>query len=402
MNSNRPHLAAILGLFCCVAPLFAAILGAACWIERHSLRAVAPQSFSMKNHGIVLQREAFRRPDLLPLYGSSELVKDVPDKAADFFARAPTGFEVFPVGKAGTASLIALEKLASVGGDLRGRKLAFSISPSWFWSAYQNPHHYEGNFSLEQVNALVFTAPLDLELKRDIARRVLEFPGTVDRSPVLAFALHRLAGGSWLDRAGFRLSCPLGWLDGAILRVQDHLHTVHYLLHEMGQPLVWRHLPIDPKWSRLFVMAERVSTGPNEKAGRAELARVLPATDREEVFRGHLAKAREWGDFELLLRTLQELGARPLLLSVPLDGECFDRYGIPAETRAEFYDHLESLAARYGFPLVDFRDHDNDPRFLADTHDHLSAAGWLYYDVALDDFFHDRKVLASLPVHASW
>ena len=401
MFSTRPHIVAGLAALGAVAVLLAVGLSGARWIEGRSLRAEAPQTFPMKNHGIVLQRAAFRRPGLLPLYGSSELVKDVPDKAAEFFSRAPTGFEVFPVGKAGTASLIALEKLAAVGADLRGRKLAISISPSWFWAAPDNPHHYAGNFSLEQVNSLVFTAPLDPGLKRDIARRVLEFPETVGRDPVLAFALRRLAGGSWLDRAGYRLVCPLGWLGGAMLRVQDHVHSVEYLLHRVSRPFVWRHHPIDPKWSRLFASAGRASPPPDDDDAEAELARVLPAIGGEAAFRARVAKAREWSDLELLLRTLRELGARPLLLSMPLDGEGFDRFGVSPAARAEFYDRLESLAARYGFPLVDFRDHDEDRRFLADTHDHLSAEGWLYYDAALDDFYHDRKVLTALSAHAS-
>jgi hypothetical protein len=38
--------------------------------------------------------------------------------------------------------------------------------------------------------------------------------------------------------------------------------------------------------------------------------------------------AREWIDFELLLRGLNELGARPLLLSIPIDGRYFDRFGV--------------------------------------------------------------------------
>ena len=37
-----------------------------------------------------------------------------------------------------------------------------------------------------------------------------------------------------------------------------------------------------------------------------------------------------------------------------------------------------------------FRDHENDPAFLVDFLDHLSAEGWLYYNKALDDFFHER------------
>ncbi len=393
----HPHLTASLGAIGIVAALLATTIGAARWIEKRSLRAEAPHTFSMKNHGIALQREAFRQPGLLPLYGSSELVKNVSYKAADFFADSPTGFEVFPVGKAGTASLITLEKLGALGGDVRGRKLAFSISPSWFWSSTDNPSHYAGNFSLEQVNALVFNSSLDRTLKRDVARRVLDFPETLEKSPLLIFALRRLAGDTWWDRAGYRLAAPLGWLDGAILRAQDHLHTVVYLVHRITPLFVWRHHPIDPKWARLFATAEGLSNGPEvEKAGE-EIERVLPTEGSDHVFRQRLARASEWSDLDLLLRTLHQLGARPLLLSAPFDGEVFDHFGVSAAARAEYYDRLEALAARYEVPLVDFREHDEDARFLADTHDHLSAIGWLHYNAALDNFYHDRALLVSAP-----
>ena len=98
-------------------------------IHRH-MYALAPLSFPIKNQGVALQRNAFEKPDLLPLYGSSELIKPIPNKAARFFRRYPTQFEVFPVGKAGTTSLIILQKLAGVGDALRGRKVAISLSPS--------------------------------------------------------------------------------------------------------------------------------------------------------------------------------------------------------------------------------------------------------------------------------
>ena len=97
-------------------------------VHRH-IHALAPLSFSLKNQGVALQQSAFARPDLLPLYGSSELIKPIPDKAARFFRRYPTNFEVFPVGKAGTTSLIILQKLAGVGSDAartEDRDLAFA------------------------------------------------------------------------------------------------------------------------------------------------------------------------------------------------------------------------------------------------------------------------------------
>jgi D-alanine transfer protein len=51
---------------------------------------------------------------------------------------------------------------------------------------------------------------------------------------------------------------------------------------------------------------------------------------------------------------------------------------------------MHELAKAYNFPLLAFREHERDPGFLHDFLDHLSVKGWLYYDKALDDFYHDR------------
>ena len=390
MVTTRHALAAGFWATATLAFVLVLALSVAHRIERRALRAGATQLFSIKNHGIVLQREAFRTPGLLPLYGSSELAKSVSDKAPDFFARAPTGFEVFPVGKAGAASLITLEKLAAIGPSVRGKKLAFSISPSWFWAAFDRPHHYAGNFSRSQANALVFSTALDRGLKRDIARRMLEFPETTEEASLFTFALRRLAGDTRLDRAELALARPLGLLHGLIMRLQDHAYSVEYLLHRVPHPFTWRHRPSIPKWPRLLASATPTVGGGDPKEAEAELARQLAPESDAATFRAHLQSAREWHDLELLLRTLRQLGAQPLLLSMPLFGEAFDRFGISATDRAQFYDRLEALAARYAVPLVDFREHDEDRLFLADTHDHLSPRGWLYFDAALDAFYHDR------------
>jgi D-alanine transfer protein len=59
--------------------------------------------------------------------------------------------------------------------------------------------------------------------------------------------------------------------------------------------------------------------------------------------------------------------------------------------RSAYLQRLDALAAQYHAPLDDFRDHQNDPGFLVDFLDHLSPDGWLYYNKALDDFYHDRS-----------
>ncbi len=97
-----------------------------------------------------------------------------------------------------------------------------------------------------------------------------------------------------------------------------------------------------------------------------------------------------WTDLELLLRTLASVHARPLLLSMPFDGQSYDETGISRSARDSYYKRLRALAQRYHFALVEFKGHDEDPAFLYLHKSHLTAKGWIYYDRALDDFFHER------------
>jgi len=52
---------------------------------------------------------------------------------------------------------------------------------------------------------------------------------------------------------------------------------------------------------------------------------------------------------------------------------------------------MSELAQRYHFPLLQFEDHDADPDFLIAHREHPTPKGWMYYDRALDDFFHKTK-----------
>jgi len=103
----------------------------------------------------------------------------------------------------------------------------------------------------------------------------------------------------------------------------------------------------------------------------------------------YLRRASEWGSLELVIEALKQLGARPLLLSMPIAGGFFDRHGISREMRHElYYGRLQRLAERYGMPLVDFEDEDEDPGFLNGVGAHLSQRGWRSYDEVLDRFYH--------------
>ena len=110
----------------------------------------------------------------------------------------------------------------------------------------------------------------------------------------------------------------------------------------------------------------------------------------DSLFLRRMNAAPEWADLELLLRALAEVHPRPVLLSMPMDGQFYDRLGYSRFAREKYYQKMRELARRCHFKLIEFEDHDEDSSLLDSQHTHLTQEGRLFYDRALDDFFHGR------------
>ena len=357
-------------------------------LEHATILSTAPELFSLKTQGLAFQRAAADTPDALPFYGSSELINPpVPERANIFFRSAPTGFQVSPVGAGGMPPLIILEKVGALGSALRGKKLAISLSPGL--TAHPGRRGYEGNFSLMAASEMAFGTAVDFELKRQIASRMLQCPSTLEKSPLLEFAVRRLASGRWLDRVVFCALWPVGRAQNAVLEMQDHFAALAHILHKI-KPAPPQHLE-EIDWPKLVAKESALKTTDEDKNTKhSSLGEQIAPGSRDLAFRTDMNAGLGWTDLELLLRTLARVHARPLLLSMPFDGQFYDQTGVSRCARESYYERLRSLAQRYHFPLVEFTGHDEDPAFLYLHKSHLTVKGWIYYNRALDDFFHGR------------
>ena len=360
--------------------------------EQSTLSSTAPEMFSLKNQGLAFQRAAASAPDVLPLYGSSELLLApvAADRAGNFFREAPTGFQVSPVGKPGATTLTILQKIGALGFALRGKKVAISLSPEWFFMLSPRSDWYEGNFSQLAANEIAFGSSLDFELKRKIAARMLQFPRTLHKDPLLEFALRRLASGSRLDRVLFCALWPIGKAQDALLQLQDHFAALRYSFRNAKRAPNGHSEMLN--WPELIakVAEPKIARQDENKEDATKLAKQTIPPWREAGFVARVNAAPEWIDFELLLRALTEIHAEPLLLSMPIAGQDFDQEGVSRTARETYYKKLRMLAHQYHFFLVDFEDHDEDRAFLDRQQNHLTGKGWIFYNRVLDDFFHDR------------
>jgi D-alanine transfer protein len=379
-RSATPHLFSALVACTAVIAILCGGRLVAIQLERKTVHWIAPRDFFIKNQGLAFERAAARRPDILLLYGSSELIDPIPNRASDFFSRAPTGFQVCPVGKAGTTSLIILQKLGALGSELRGRKVAISLSASSFLTPAVKPEFYAGNFSLPAANGLFFGDSIDLNLKAAIAKRMLQFPDTLAEDGLLELAVRCLASGHPVDRLVLMTIWPLGKLQNLMLDLQDHFEALVYILGE-GKTV--------PDWLRPIhsrnVHARKASSAWDKET--ESFGTIRPA--RDAAFRARIAAASEWTDLELLFRTLAEVKADPLILSMPIDADAAK--GVSRSTREIYYERMRELANRYHFPVTEFEQHDADPSFLIAHREHPTPRGWMVYNRALDDFFRNAK-----------
>jgi len=387
-TKRRPHLfAAVIACGLVVAVLFGTRM-VAVHREHATVLSTAPELFPLKNQGLTFQRAAACAPNVLPLYASSELTAlEVPERANIFFRTAPTGFQVSPVGAGGMAPLNILQKVGALGSDLRGKRLAISLSPG----LTTNPgcKSYAGNFSLMAASEMVFGTVLGFELKQQIASRMLECPSNLEKSPLLEFAVKLLASGRWLDRVVFYALWPIGKVQNAVLEMQDHFAALGHILYKI-KPAPRGHLEIID-WPQLISKVSALKPTDEDKTEKpSSLHQQIAPGSGDAAFGIRMDTAPGWTDLELLLRTLASVHARPLLLSMPFDGQSYDERGISRSARDSYYKRLRALAQRYHFALVEFKGHDEDPAFLYLHKSHLTAKGWIYYDRALDDFFHGR------------
>ncbi len=380
-----------------------AILGGYLWAkekEERLLHVVAPEFCDAKLHGVALIREALSRPDTLVFFGSSELIPDVPLKGVDFFADSPTGFSIFPVGKAGTTALSVLQKLGGAGEELVGKKVVLSLSPSFFQTEEVDAKYFEGNSSKLQLKEFFGSDHFSDTLKQDVADEILRYPKVYEGDWMLEFTLNRHARRTQWDRVLLWLLEPYAVLERGIGRMQDHVEAAFAL---NGEPaLASIAAEFRPKrghvvnWDEFFHKAEQQSKALAErsKKGAPRVTRAKGTWDKQFVAK--LMKAQEWRDFELVLRLLKETGAHPLILSMPLHADVLEAQGVSEAGRVEYGTRLRELVKKYNAPLVYFSDHESDPVFFVDQNDHIGSKGWWYYNKVLDDFYHDRLSPSSL------
>jgi D-alanine transfer protein len=404
--SRTPHLtAALISIFILAASLIGFTYYAQA-LEQRDVNALIPLNLTQMENGVALQRAALQKPDILMVYGSSELtLVPTPYQANQFFSKYPTGFTVVDVASLGVLSVTLAQEFAALGPDLRGKKIVLSIMPGSFflnkkYFIENNPEHdFAMNFSRLRTYEAIFSPYLSFGIKNEISQSLSEFRSTIRSDPFLTFAIDQTSSTSINHHILYYLIWPLGELQTEILRLQDHYEVLLYIWTHPIDPNVQKvPQPIDWNATHQNALTEQIKNTSTNPYGvenfmwwyfdRISLPEAAGSND--DLYKKTLLNSQEWTDFKILLIVLQQLGAKPLILSRPLNVPLWEVMGVTENTQNIFYNKLHAVADPFKLPLVDFRQYDHDKYFSIDQGSHTSRDGWAYVDQILDAYYHGQ------------
>ena len=376
------------------------------------IQAMASSQNESVFQGTILQKAVLNSPDILPLYGSSELSARSEFHPSEVFNEKPTGWIPFLIGRGGSQDLVHTLSLASQGDNLKGKKIAIILSAQWFTPTGIDQAYLAQNFSPLQTYKILYSSSLKPEYKKEIATRLQQFPGLLDDYPILQRNL------IYTQESDSQLTSKkiaywmLGHVELSALELKDAVKTVRFIRElspaavqksaeagslstskEMG-----RASDINPRsaeeWSALRQAAENKGKAltSNNQLG------ILDSYYQQYV-QPNLAKSAgmesgaklypspEYTDLELLMNILKDYEAEALFVIVPVNGLWYDYLSFPGQERKAYYQRTEKMIQDYGFQVANFGNHEYEKYFLQDVM-HIGWKGWVYVDEAMDRFYH--------------
>jgi len=359
------------------------------WISDEDVEQAKTNMSPLVFQGMYLQERMLQEPNSMPLYGSSELNRFDPFHPYNYARATNASYSTFMIGRGGMQSITHFLNFAAQEKNLKDKKIVFIVSPQWFTEKGMGELHFSPNYSMLHAYDLAYNKDVDIELRNRAMKRLLEFE-TVNRDQLLrTIYQYQLSNGKERPVVG-RLAMMAGHFQKALLEKKDLYYSIfpresHKLKNndklvanqtfeqqlenaeEYGKKRVSNDLMIENKFYKRLV--------------NANLTKFKGSRKNEDY-----TVSPEYEDFQLVIDILKDADAKPLFISIPVNGYWYDYNEYPQERRQKYYEKIEQVLTNANVPYVDFSDHEYDPYFIMDTI-HIAWKGWVYVDQELDNYW---------------
>ncbi|MGG0657289.1 D-alanyl-lipoteichoic acid biosynthesis protein DltD [Rummeliibacillus pycnus] len=359
------------------------------WITDQRVEEAKIEMNPLMFQGAYLQSQMLKDKNALPIYGSSELEHFDPFYPYNYTKAAGTPYSTFMVGRGGSQSITHFLNFAEQEKNLKGKKIVFIISPQWFTAQGMDDFHFSPNYSMLHAYDLAFNHEMNPKLKEKAMRRLLQFD-TVKRDHLLVSMYKYELAKDKMPILG-RATMAIGYMNRALLEKKDLYYS---LINEKDKNLHAKPSLIkDQTFEQQIANADaygkkRITNNDLNVNDKYYNRNIAPKYKQLKNFRKDVdySKSPEYEDFQLVIDVLKDAGAKPIFVSIPMNGKWYDYAGYPKEKRQAYYQKIRTIIKDSNYPLIDYSSHEYDPHFITDTI-HIGWKGWVYLDRDMDRYW---------------
>lgn len=322
------------------------------------------------------------------MMGSSEFQhgKDTKYHPSEIIRQA--NLNVMCIGAAKNQSLSHAITLGAVGNELKTKKVALILSPSWFSKKGIDKTSFSARFSETQYLAMMDNPNLSDQLKNELSQRTetllqegLSVKDSFERNKLIANG----------EKISFK-DYVTDLVHKKVISEQEMVSTG--MLWFSKQKAQWEsgYETHELDWDSLVKEADEEFEGNanNEFYIRDSIymSKVLPIYKErkgKDVNRSY-GVSPEYDDLKLFLEVCKELDIETELIILPVNGYWYDYTGFPVENREIIVEKVEETAKGYDAKVCSFFDECYTTGFLEDIV-HPAGKGWVKINEEVFNFF---------------
>ncbi|MGL5352737.1 MAG: D-alanyl-lipoteichoic acid biosynthesis protein DltD, partial [Clostridium sp.] len=300
-------------------------------------------------------------------------------------------YDVSIYGTAHTQSLQQTAMLGSMSNLKSDDKIALIVSAQWFqYEEGISPESFSPNFSEQQFYKIFSNDKLSEETKKAYAERTSEVLGK-DGNYIEEKVFSELySRDDLLSKIGLVLLKPYYNLKEYMLDVKDKVQTIKSVKN-LGDKVNPTINEFDFEQGYIDAENEGASKVTNNDINVEDSYYDQYLRERYPELKGYwkdvdLLKSKEVRDFELFLDASKDLGVKPLIILMPVNGLYYDYIELTKEERDLFYDTIEKIAVDKGFDVLNLQNKEYEKYYLTDVM-HLGWKGWLNVDEEIYKYF---------------
>lgn len=346
-----------------------------------------------KKNGVEFRDICLESNDLM-LLGSSELSNPVPQNPVNLF---PFNDSKYDISIFGSAYVQDLQHAIMLGGgdNYNNSKVVLIASLQWFWDKNGiSSDSFIPLFSDLQFYQFLNNPKISKENKTYLAKRVATLLKNSDIFQEERVYAELFIGETFIDKVKYNCFLPYFKTKQKLLETRDKVALLKELKSLPDKSDINTVKSIDFKEQYQIAESQGMEKVSDNMFNVSDEYYNKYLKDKESSLKNiykdiDILNSTEFEDFKFLLSVCNDLGIKPYIILMNVNGWYYDYTGVLEEERTQFYNKLESIAKDNNLDVLNLQKYEYEKYYLTDVM-HLGWKGWINVTEEMSKYFNEK------------